>query len=392
MEGGRAGADHGDDFGVVVEQYGGDWAELIDEGDDDGGFAKRVGKARESKDGDGLARRDVAPGKDGDRAGTEGENFGVRQSDGGAAGKPLAEDANQWGCGPGDCVAPVEREQLAVAQSAGEEEQPVGGDHGVQALFGIELVHGGAVFVDDVGTGNKDGRPTLLPGAHANVEILNVGGLVGFVNTIQLGQAAGIVHAATAAAVEDVGEVLRFDGVFATYRKIGGRGIGGEKRLAGLLAGQAGGEEDLRGGAEEIGNTVKGVAQAAQEIRREHHVVIQQADMRETGGAQANVDGDGEQQGLGAFDDRHTGEAGGEHSGGAIAGAVIDDDDFADADLLDDGGQHLIEHFAAVAGRDDDGDSGGARRAGDRRDRTGGGGARLGEADDETGGARPESE
>jgi hypothetical protein len=120
-----------------------------------------------------------------------------------------------------------------------------------------------------------------------------------------------------------------------------------EHGLAGLLAADAGGKLDLRGGAEEIGHLLEGALQRGEEAGLQQHVVIEQADVRAAGARDAAVDGAGEGERGGGVDHFDLRVVACQPFGGAVGAAVVDDDDLLGG-LRQESGELGLEQFLAV--------------------------------------------
>ena len=194
------------------------------------------------------------------------------------------------------------RKSCGIADGARDEAEIVDLQDVGELFFGVEARGGGAMAVLDHGAGHVDAGPSALPGAIAEIEIFHVGGLVDLIDIAERAQFGGVVERAAAAAVEHVAAVFAGQGLVAAHGEIFGRGLR-EHGLAGLFAADAGGEADLRGGAEEVGDLLKGALQRGEEVRLEQHVVIEQADVRAAGAGDAAVDGAREGERGGGVDD-----------------------------------------------------------------------------------------
>ncbi len=159
------------------------------------------------------------------------------------------------------------------------------------------------------------------------------------------------------------------DGGLAPDGEFGGFGRAAEDGFAGFLAAFALGEEDLGGGAKQCGNALEGVQKGANGAVLEGHIVVQKQRVGETGAVDAVVDGGGEAERGGGFDDFNGGMGGVEPGGGAVGGAVIDHNDLMRyfPQVIDQRGEKPFKKGLAVARRDDDGDARGQRGAGRRR-------------------------
>ena len=255
-------------------------------------------------------------------------------------------------------LRPELAEDFGIADGARDEAQIVDFQDVVELFFGEEARGGGAMAVFDDCAGHVDVGPSALPGAIAEVEIFHVGGVVDLIDIAERAQFGGVVERAAAAAVEHVAAVFAGQGLVAAHGEVFGRGLR-EHGLAGLFAAHAGGEADLRGGAEEVGDLLKGALQRGEEAGLEQHVVIEQADVRVAGASDAAVDGAGEGERGGGVDDLDLRVGGGEPVGGAVGAAVIDHDDLVGG-LCEEAGELGLEQFLAGARRDDYGDAGGS--------------------------------
>ncbi len=190
-------------------------------------------------------------------------------------------------------LPPEPAEDRGIAHGARDEAQVVAFQDLFELRFAVVARGGGAVAVFHHRAGRVDGGPAALPGPVAQVEILHVGRLVDLVHVAERGQFRGVVERAAAAAVQDPGAVLAGERFVAAHREVFGGGLG-EDRLAGLFAALAGGEADLRGGAEKVGDLVERPAKRGEEAGLDLHVVIQQADMGVAGARDAEIDCPGE--------------------------------------------------------------------------------------------------
>ena len=232
-------------------------------------------------------------------------------------------------------------------------------DGAVEFARGVEAGGGGAVAVDDAGGGDEDGGPVALPGAVAEVEVFDVGGDVLFAECAEGVEFGGVHQGAAAAAVQDVGVVFTGERGVAAEEEVVGLAVGAPNGFAGFLAADAFGEEDLSGGAEEMGDAVEGIEQGREEAGLEGHVIVEEEEVGVAGEADAAVDGDGEgERGVAVFDG-DGGMGGGEPVAGAVGGAVVDDDELVGegGELREESFEEAGEEVAAIAGRDDDGDA-----------------------------------
>ena len=189
-------------------------------------------------------------------------------------------------------------EQSGVADGPRQELQIVDLEDPLQLVRGEVARGGGAVAVLDHGAGDVHGGPAAPPCPIPQVQVFDVGRLVGFVHSAQRAQFRGVIERATAAAVEDIGVVFRRQRLVATDGEVE-RPAPGHDGFAGLFAAHARGETDLRAGAEEVRDTVERPAQGAEEARLDQHVVIEEADVRVAGAGDAAVHGAGERERLG---------------------------------------------------------------------------------------------
>ena len=159
------------------------------------------------------------------------------------------------------------------------------------------------------------------------------------------------------------------DGGLTPGGEFRGFGRAAEDGFAGFLAAFALGEEDLGSGAKQCGNALEGVQKGTNGAVLEGHVVVQEQRVGKTGAVDALVDGGGETERGGGFDDFDGGMAGVEPGGGAVGGTVVDYNDLMRyfLQIIDQRGEKPFKEGLAVARRDDDGDARGQRRAGWRQ-------------------------
>jgi len=256
-------------------------------------------------------------------------------------------------------------ENTPVAHRARQEQKPVARHGTVEPVLRVQPAHGSPVLVDHMRGGHKHGRPALLPGAHAQIEVFHVGRFITLVETMETKQPLGLEQAAAAAAVQDVSQVLSLDRHLATDGEIGQRGGGHDNGLARLLASEAGGREDLRRGAKESRHLLKGLLQMTEEPRRNGHIIVEQADVRESGSADSDVYGTGKTQRLGVAQHRDGGKRATQEIRRAVFGTVIDYDDLTAFKLVQYRRQHMFQKIASVARRDHHGNPGRSLRSGD---------------------------
>src|ERR1700682_5279313 len=94
--------------------------------------------------------------------------------------------------------------------------------------------------------GHKDRRPTLLPSAKSEIEILNVSRLVDFIESVEGDEFARVEEGAPAAPIENVAQILAWKGKFTAHREVGWFAVRseGHHRLTRLLASRTLGKED----------------------------------------------------------------------------------------------------------------------------------------------------
>ena len=201
----------------------------------------------------------------------------------------LAADETQ----PAEGFVPELAEQAAAGHGARQKLQVIDFQNSGQLLFAKITRGGGAMAVFHDCRGHVHAGPAALPGAIAQVQVLYVGRLIGFVNASQGVQFRGIVERTAAAAVEHPGLVLAGEGLVAAHGEILGA-AGGHHGFAGFFAAHAGGKADLRRGAKQARSVSKRRQERIEESWIEQHIVVQQADMGEAGAGDAAIDGAGE--------------------------------------------------------------------------------------------------
>src|SRR5258708_3399006 len=137
-------------------------------------------------------------------------------------------------------------------------------------------------------SGDEHGRPALLPGAIAEIEVLYISRFIDRVDAAERAQLRGIVERASAASVEHVAEILAGNGRLAAHGEILRRGLR-EHGLAGLLAPLPGRKADLRRRAKQIGHLRESGQQRSEETRVEQHVIVEQQYMRIAGMGEAGI-------------------------------------------------------------------------------------------------------
>ena len=226
-----------------------------------------------------------ASGENRDVAGCEGEK---RLLGTGHAGHALRGDRDAAGFRessgiaqqpqPVDGLLPQPPEDCARGDRRRQETQVVDLEDALQFGGAIVARGGGPVPVLHSRRAGEDRRPAVLPGAIAQVEVLDVGGLEDFVDAPERAQLGRVVERAAAAAVEHPGQVLAGKRLHAAHGEVLRRGLRHD-RLAGFLAARAGWKEDLGGGAKQVRDGVERPRQRGEEARLQQHVVVQQADM-----------------------------------------------------------------------------------------------------------------
>ena len=171
--------------------------------------------------------------------------------------------------------------------------------------------------------------------------------------TAQCVELSSVVKGTASAAVEHVGKVFAVNGEIATERKIVRRAVKRHDGFACFLPADTLGEEDLRGGAEEIGNLLESGEQGREKVWLDHHVVVQEADMGKPCSGNSSIDGasEGERFGVDLYNDAWI--LGSKPGDGIVFCPVIDDDDLAwpGLHLGDDLRQQTRQKFSPAAGR-----------------------------------------
>src|ERR1051325_7221448 len=189
-----------------------------------------------------------------------------------------------------------------------------------------------AMKMKHTGPGAIDTRPAALPCAHTNVQVLDIGRLISFIETAKRRQLLRIVEGAAAAAVEDVALVLSFKRLIAADRKIRERPLGRHHGLARFLA-----------------------AAAVQKDGFGDHVVVEDAYVREARAPDTPVHGHGKGQRLRVELDNDGGMCLAQEVDSAIIRTVVDDDDLIS---IGNAGQAGLQQLAAIARWDHDRDAG----------------------------------
>ena len=197
-------------------------------------------------------------------------------------------------------LAPESAEQGGVANGLGQEAQVVDFDKGVELARGIKARGGGAVAVFDLGSGAEDGWPAVFPGGETEVHIFHVGGFVDFAHAAEGEEFGSIEEGTAAAAIEHPGEI------FAGERNVAADGeiqriFFAPDGFACFFTADAGGEEDLGGGAEELGDLIESGGERGDEAGLDDHVVIDEQNAVETGDLDSGVYGFGERERGGGF-------------------------------------------------------------------------------------------
>ncbi len=152
---------------------------------------------------------------------------------------------------PVDGFAPEPAEYSPAADGARQKPQVVQLQNPVQKFRRVIPRRGGAVPMQYASACSKNGRPTLLPAAESEIEILHISRLIYLIEAAQLEQFPRIEERAAAASIKNVAQIFAGDGQFASHREIGPLTVGGDRHhgFPGFFATHTFWKEDLRGGA-----------------------------------------------------------------------------------------------------------------------------------------------